>query len=331
VSRQHGLLTMLVAVAIVGTGVAVVKVVHSYRPIDATTARPQELVRWIATRDFAAEPLEFRLAFVNRMETIPLETLCANEVRWQVSEQVQQRLRDNVDALQRTWMADRSAHYARCGRNDRKDYLRAQLDSVKQWSQWETALDCVSSETKPSVDLFTRINRWIDEADPAASEEMIAAVYHGFVLWLATEDVSDQPLELRRAAVNRIERELERGLELFELPLELSGAEEETLRANGILLTEVWFGDRADEYATLDEEQRQAFVDDQLRKIAEWEIIQYLANTDTNDPSQQIVAIAHVSNLVRKWVDKVPDDEKPGLERFCRDIQARLAEHLKLF
>jgi hypothetical protein len=85
--------------------------------------------------------------------------------------------------------------------------------------------------------------------------------------WLVQRELAGEPFEVQVALVDRLERELHEGLSVADAAEELSQRQREQLRWNFQQLKKVWFGSRANRFATCTAAERSEFLKRQLTTI----------------------------------------------------------------
>lgn len=302
---------------------------------DPRTANRAGLGRWLVLRDLSAEPRDVQLALVDRLQG-ELMAGFAGDGGVPLSPAYRRQLAENAEFLQHVWFEHRSQQYAKCGPDEQMPFLERQIDAIASWSALpiSTDDDAAGSDAAPgdpAVQFFTKLEGWIDEAAGETRTQMITAVQDGVVCWLATRDLGEQPRSVRLELALRIVRQLNAGMRLDEILIDLTPPQREKLFANGELLLEAWLHDQARVYAELPAEQRMAYLDARLEEVYKWGVLEVLAPaSDSTGGKTASPAITQMAGLLRlvtltgQWIERADPEERPRLERLVADVKAQL-------
>jgi hypothetical protein len=142
---RFGLMIALAVTAMLsvaaGAGLIIV-----YAPLpDPATATPEQLFRWLVTRDLANEPLEVQQAIIHRIDADLGPTGELTQGVSQLKASYRTMLWTNIGTLLQPWLATKADEYAQLPVRERQAYLDRFLDRVDQWNKIGTA--CLHDET----------------------------------------------------------------------------------------------------------------------------------------------------------------------------------------
>lgn len=309
-----GLLLFAVAAAL-GGGAAW----FLYLPHPSQADRGQ-LFAWLVLRDVAAQPPDVRQALVDRFEEEILKGIDLAEAGVSLTESQQQTVADNVEVLKYDWFVSSVNRYADVQEENKVAYLG---DKIKVIEAFTTLSPGDPDEAGAGADsFFNDIGRWIEEAPAEQSAQMSAAVIDGVTAWLALSDLRDTPYAVRKELAVRILAELEAGMRLDEILLDLNDAQMKKLIANSELLLQVWVYRCADQYGPLAANERNEFIETQLNNIKQWGVMEALANTDgaPPTPAEQFTVATHLLALMKTWIDEAPAERKADVEAFTAHL-----------
>jgi hypothetical protein len=310
---------------------------------DPNTANRAGLVQWLVLRDLSTEPQEVQLALVDRLQAELKAGWQATSGEKSLGPAFRARLHKNAAHLQELWFKSRAAKYAGLAADEQMCFLSEQIETVARWSAVELPLDDPGSRPAEPGDsatrFFVQIEDWIETAKGDEREQMIRAVQDGVVCWLAMRDLAEQPRVVRRELAKRIVRELNAGLKLDEILLDLSAAQRKRLLANGELLLEAWLCDEARAFAALPEAERPAYIDRQIDDVMRWGVLEALGapegqpDESTSQPeagsahrAARLAGLARLSELVPNWLERAEPAERGDLAQLVSHVQARLLQ-----
>jgi hypothetical protein len=207
-------------------------------------------------------------------------------------------------------------------------FLEEQIDTVARWSSVLPAPPTAESQGETAsedaaVRFFNQLEGWIAEASGTEKERMLRAVIDGTVCWLATRNLSEHSREVRLALAVRVVRELNAGMRLDEILLDLNSEQRMKLFANGELLLEAWLHDEARTFAGLASAERGAYLDRRLDEIERWGVLEALANPN-GEGSAQTAGLARFAALTDEWIERAPAEDRPNLVRLVAAAQRQL-------
>lgn len=323
---------LIAATAIVAAGLASYFV--AVRLPDPRTASRAGLGRWLVLRDLSAEPREVQLALVDRLQAELKTGLAAESASAPLAPAYRLRLQENAEYLQQVWFEYRVEQYANCRSEEQMPFLEEQIDTIANWPAIQTPVEESQVSTPPAddaaVQFFTKIEAWIERAEGESRAKMIAAVQDGVVCWLATRDLAEQSPVVRLELALRIVRELNAGMKLDEILIDLTPPQREKLFANGELLLEAWLHDQARTFAKLPEEQRAEYVDARIDEVYKWGVFEVLAPAGSTEAGTPSPAFARAAGLMRfvalvdEWIARSDPAARPDLVRLVAHVQTKL-------
>jgi hypothetical protein len=296
---------------------------------DPAAASQEELLRWVALRDLAQYPRETQVTLVNRLqEVVQPEEFKQGETQKRLQSYAPQ-IRKNAELLKKVWFETRCRQYATIGDAQRFDFLRQQLDAVFDWA---TLLDPergpgqkpVSRHENPQLAwrLIGELETWIDEARGEQKGRMEQAVRDAVVCWLSTTDLAANTFTTRRDIAARLAAEFSAGNGISaDDPLPVTGAHQDLLQENAMLLIEAWLHDRAEAYAKLEPSQQEAFVDRCLDDVQHWNVARYLPAGSQEKGAGGVQAVLR---RLPEWIERAESQVRGDLLKFVAHVQQRV-------
>jgi hypothetical protein len=332
--KNRGILTALVLVGLCAVAAGAGWFVASLGLLDPAHASRDDLFRWLVLRDLDQEPPQTQLALVERLQQELRAGIEIDGAARALDDSQRVRLRNNVQLLKHVWFVARVDDYERCEPSRRMAYLEEQLATVMSWTAIDlrsaaAASDTVAADAR-ATEFFDEIEHWIEQATGPRRERMIVAVQDGVVCWLATKDLDAEPMDTRRDLALRIARELNAGMRLDTITLELSATQREQLIANGQLLLEAWLHEQAGLYAQMPAADREAYVGRQIDNVMAWGLLEALAppneaaDATTNLQTAQRAGLMKLMTLTDTWIAHAEPSQRPALEQFVADVKLQL-------
>jgi hypothetical protein len=299
-------------------------------PADASAAA---IGRWLAKRDLSQVSHDTQLALVDRLQQL-LMAEAGPAAFSEADPDDLEKLTANMHLLSQVWFLARAREYQQYLPAARMPYLRQQVDAVVVWGDFDNQLQDrlrqhagLESETS-RLRLLDDIDGWI-RAEPAGQQEGLRHALHDAVLcWLATSEVREQEMSIRREAAERISSALDSGAATAAGRLELNTQHQDRLLRNSWLLLEAWFRNRAEEFSNLPVRQRTRFIEDQLDKVSSWQLDRVMVIDSSEetavprpDDARLLEVVSQLLAQFPDWIEQAPPEE--------RDAVAHLAEELK--
>ncbi len=332
---HRGILT-LVTLVVLGAAGALVGWYWVFLPAaDPRTASLDQILRLLVLRDVQAEPVEWQLALVDRLEHELRAGLDVGDADDGLSPARRETLLHNVEFLKHKWFVTRVDAYLECATGERLRFLDEQIKTVFTWAAIDAQLGEPSSNPKPEDSetaagrMFQQMDRWILAAPADQAARMRAVITDGVVCWLATRDLHDETAAVRREVALRIADELDSGTRADKLDFELSDQQQSRFLANGQLLLESWLFEQSKRFAALNQDQRRDFVDQQIDRFTNWGILELLAGGDGADGQQgvsQMQGLAKFLQLVNTWIERSDEADRPRLRALISHVQQRIIE-----
>lgn len=316
------LLLTVIAICAISSGLAF------WSTPDPQTASRDSLLRWLATSDISRESAETRAALIDRLEKEMRDGQLV-VTQGQIGRRTAAKLAANVATLKRQWFVRRVNQYHRLVSEERRDFLNARIQTVRAWSKIDASLErAADGEDAPSAGdaaaFFDDIAQWIgQEQDPKQRQRMEQAVFDGLMQWLATDNLADQSPAVRRDLAMRIAQQLDAGLSCEGIRSSRSPAEQAMLRHNGRLLLNAWLLECAERYDNLPPTARPSFIDEQIDRVAAWNIEKLLLE-DAGAAADEPAAIESLAVLANQLVSQAPPSQQPKLRRMVSAVQARM-------
>jgi hypothetical protein len=142
------------------------------------------------------------------------------------------------------------------------------------------------------------------------------------IRWMVTRDLSTEPVALRTALAERIEREFSEGIDWHEADERLGDRHRRRLLANIPLLIDPWLRAKADCFARSAPEEQLAMLDRTVATLRRWQRAEVLV--DASPPSD---GSGDMYNRVMAELDHslehASPDERARVERFLAHLKAR--------
>ena len=93
---------------------------------------------------------------------------------------------------------------------------------------------------------------------------------------------------------------------------------------------EAWFQNRADEFVELPFEERAKFMEDQLDKVASWQLEKILATEPGSGlPNGELLTVVtQLLALIPEWIERAPADQQQRLQHLADELRHSLAGYL---
>jgi hypothetical protein len=307
---------------------------------DPSDAGIRDLARWLLQRDLVKEPRTIQLSLVNRLQTeLKSDFDLPSQRRW--SNNSHDQLLRNVVFLGKVWFHERCRQYQQLDKPQRLPFLESQLVVVSRWSALETKLldrqqPTSRSPSSPStVRLFQRIKSWIDAAEGEQRVQLKQTIQDATVCSLATDNMADQSMEVRRDLADRIASFLNDAGNGIGGRLELQAAHYKRLSENSLLLMEAWLINRAMEFESLSPEQEEPYLEDQLNQMKQWNLgslLEPAAEGQSNTAPQSALAgsIKLLSRIVphlETWISRAKPSQQEALRELTQQFQMQLIKN----
>ncbi len=304
---------------------------------DPAHADGPALMRWLVLKEMADEPWRQQVVVVDRLAEALHEGISSSTDAASLSEPRRERLLRNLELSKRIWFETCVDRYDCCPAAERWDFVDVQVETVLLWANLSVSgtaadqtADTQTGETaRPrhaaTLRFFNELEGWIAEAKPERAAVMRRAVQAGLTCWLATRDLAVQPLATRGEIARRIVAQLDSGLQLNQVAGDLNDTRQETLKANGLLLMEVWLHGEAEQYASLPADERTSYVDARLDQIERWGLIEFLSTPDGQRvPGDDGAGVVALMTQVNTWIARAEPDRQPQLRALVGHLQQRI-------
>ena len=300
----------------------------------------RDLARWLLQRDLVNEPRKIQVSLVNRLQT-ELETdfTLPNQRRW--SDNSHDQLLRNVIFLGRIWFEERCRQYQDLDKPKRLAFLESQLAVVSHWSSLEAQLldnqsSTSGSSTSPStVRLFERIETWVDEAEGEQQSRLTRAIQDATLCSLATDNMANQSMEVRRDLADRITSFLNKAGDGLGDRLQLQPSHYTRLSENSLVLMEAWLINRAMEFQSLSPQQKKPYIEGQLNQMKQWNLGSLLdppAVGQNGTPQQSsldssIKLLGRILPHLETWINRAEPSQQAALRELIQQFQSQLIKN----
>jgi hypothetical protein len=240
-----------------------------------------------------------------------------------LSANYRQQLARNIDTLQVVWFKTRTAQYVQLPQEEREAFLVEQLAVIGSWTKVAALMEAAPIPPDEATSgLIARINHWVQVAQGAERDAMVAAVKDGTLCWLATTSLADRPLGMKRALAMHLAKELDKGAsprgELIR-----DASRRATLAENAGELVEAYVYCLADQFAQLPRAERTVFVDEQIAAVERWGIGELLASKEQSSQGGASAALA-LAEHSQRWIKNAPPQDREQVQSFVTSLQQRL-------
>jgi hypothetical protein len=302
---------------------------------DPQTASVAGLRRWLVLRDLSQQSDETVLALVDRLQVLLLSEDSTGSIAEATDAQLK-RLGANIDILSHAWFLARARYYQTLDRTQGLNYLSEQIDAVLAWGELDDQIQTqlrIANKEPPAAStlrLLDQIDSWVQKEPDNQRKQLENARADAVLVWLATSDLEEYEMSVRRAVVERITVELELGSGDAADRLPLTDAHRAQLLDSAWLLMEAWFQNRADEFVELPFEERAKFMEDQLDKVASWQLEKILATEPGSGlPNGELLTVVtQLLALIPEWIERAPADQQQRLQHLADELRHSLAGYL---
>lgn len=286
-------------------------------PRDATR---DQLFAWMVLRDVAAQPLEIKHALVDRLEEELLKGIELDATDAGLTESQRRQVSANLQTLKYEWFVLSVDRYGAVKKADQVAFLATKIKVIEHFTT--LSVDDPDEAGRGADDFFTDIGRWIEQAPADQSDQMSAAVIDGVTAWLALSDLRETPYSIRQQLTIRIVAELEAGMRLDEVLLELDDSQMQTLIANSELILQAWIYMGAEQYGKIEAGQRDAFVGQQLDRVDRWGVMEALTPANEASPNalSRLEAAGRMGRLLQGWIDDAPAEQRDDVKDYISHL-----------
>lgn len=277
-----------------------------------------QLMRWLVQRDLADQPEEIQLSIVNRIveETdIDENSMLPEGDAPRLSPSQSDRLAKNTELLKRVWFFDRARRYESLSEDRQFSFLERQITVIErlllltarygEWFGWGVS---------PDDSWIDQIDTWFAHASPGEQPMVSRVLRDGLICWLATRDLADKSMLMRRTLARRIASELENGSGLSRSLPWLDQPQQKRLFSNSELLFEAWIYWQLEEFVTLNAEDRERFVTTRVDQVRRWGILPLLGHSTSDGQWGELAGAMRLSSLFEEWIQRANEPRKSQLE-----------------
>jgi hypothetical protein len=135
IQSRYGLLIALSLVVMLGAA-AGAGLFMAYAPLpDPAQATPEQLFRWLVTRDLGKESAAVQQAVVQRLDSDPGQTSSLTAAVARLEDSQRAMLWTNIGVLLSPWLLEKVDEYAKLPANQQPACLDRFLDRVDQWNK----------------------------------------------------------------------------------------------------------------------------------------------------------------------------------------------------
>ena len=301
----------------------------------------RDLARWLLQRDLKKEPREIQVSLVNRLQT-ELEADFALPSKRTWSSNSHEQLLQNIVFLGRVWFEERSTEYQQVNKSQRLRFLATQIAVVFRWLDLETELTksaspenlataapaksagSTSESEQSTLRLFQRIQNWIDDAKGKQHVIFEQTVQDAVLCSLVTDDLSDQPMIVRRDLARRIADFLDEGGITGNNRLELEPAHYQRLSENGLVLMEALLINLALEFEPLSKEEKLSYVKKKLDQMNHWNLDNLFDPATAGQQNTTTKLLSRILPHLETWISRAEPAQQSALRSLIQAFQRQL-------
>ncbi|MGY8731090.1 MAG: hypothetical protein ACKVK0_03080 [Pirellulales bacterium] len=307
--------------------------IGSYPEVDATPL--DKLAYWLVLVDLESQDVKVRDDLVNRFQReLDRGWSPLGKASESLGDSTQSLLERNVDELTRHWFYTRSAEFHRLLGSEQVVFLDDQLTAIMSWADIHRQVygrrPSEVGEVVSQFALFDQVDRWVMEADIGEQSDLQKSKHNAVLYWLCTEDLLTQDIKLRQELAERLAAAFAGDVSSSRIDLELNLDHQERLQSNVFALAEVWLLSRAVEYAKLPLEQREPYLDAQVRTVMSWDLDKVLLQ-DSPTKASTADSIAQLTKLLGNltvWADRAPLPHRAAYQLLARELQVYAVKKL---
>ena len=297
---------------------------------DVPTADREGVLRWLVCCDLREETPDLQQKLLARIEVVfDGETELSGAD--QLDDQQRSRLSCNIGLLKEVWFRQKVDEFYATAQGDRSDFLDRQIETLLRWAAIDAAIAGNHSTLNASEQMSGYLSEFLDTIDgwiarTKQSEQQRArdVVKSGLIRWLATQDLSRESQDVKRRIVFGLEGCLGGQIEIDDSTAAFHASEVQQFWKNVILLAEIWFGEKATQFARLPSDQQAEFVNRQAGFIESLFYSSKLADESTRTTLLKNIDI---------WINSATDKTTPTksqLQLFSQNLRAGLmVRHVK--
>ena len=305
----------------------------------------RDLARWLLQRDLAEEPREIQVSLVNRLPTeLKKDFTFPRQRSW--SDNAHELLLQNVIFLGKVWFEERAGQYQQLNKTERLPFLVSQIITVSRWSVLEAELSRpqlqdsesttkLQAEGAPgphpaqgSLRLFQRIETWVQESKGKQRAILEQAVRDATLCSLATDDLSDQPLAVRRDLADRIASFLNEDGNSIGSRLQFEPGHYQQLSSNSLLLMEAWLLNRTLEYAPLSAAEKNQYIEEKLEQMNRWNLDNLFSATKAGESSASkqgtLKLLTRILPHLETWINRAEPAQQEMFRNLIQDFKSQL-------
>jgi hypothetical protein len=322
--KHRGILAIVGVVVLATASTLVALQVHAwlYGLSDPASADREGLLRWLVLADLEEQPRDVCRTLVDRFEEVFVPETAADapaDASTLTDEQIA-RVERNVAVLKEVWFFARVDDYWSLDAAARPSFLDRQVCNIFRCAEFDCQFhdsrggDANGDAAESVGRFFDSIAQWRDQAPAGERERIREVVKAGLIRWLATHELSEQSLAVRRQVVAGLEKELGTKLSFGSTTTALAAAEAARFWRNVELLAESWFHAKANQFAALDKPRRSAFVAAQLSVVDEL-AAHWPAAEHKNSAAEAI-------DRLHRWTASSAERDRAAAAEFARALQA---------
>ncbi len=144
------------------------------------------------------------------------------------------------------------------------------------------------------------------------------------IRWLATRDLSAEPVDLQRVLARRLEEEFSDGVDWDGMAEELDRSRQVLVWENIVVLMKPWFMEKADHYAELTTDtQRTDYLDRFIDTIGVWRGVDLLRPADDESGGPQGGLLTELSGQMGDWKAESDPQQAEKIDHFLRKVKMR--------
>jgi ssRNA-specific RNase YbeY (16S rRNA maturation enzyme) len=144
--------------------------------------------------------------------------------------------------------------------------------------------------------------------------------------WLATHDVVEEPRSTKLQIIAQMEREFRDGAKWQAKVEQLSPEEMSQFEKNFAELMEVWFLDKVAEFHRCRPENRQRYVDKELRNIMSWPVLTRSESAAGGGKKKRGGLLGELALRIQRVLEDADEQQQQQAQDFLMAVQAQMIQ-----
>lgn len=148
--------------------------------------------------------------------------------------------------------------------------------------------------------------------------------------WLGEHDIRNEPRDVKLRLADRLEDDFSHNLDWQAEVAQFNDKQWKLFDANFDELMRLWFLQKVDTWASLAEEERDLYLDDQLRYLMSWKpITRETANVQPGRKRRrQGMQFTAVAQKMHRWTENEPPAQRARIEDFVQSVTQHVIKRM---